>query len=574
MSTGKNFKKNIILFIFLSLFCFTVFNQKALARENVNYWYIKDFNSTIEILENDSAIITEDIIADCGYAHGKHGIFRIVPTQSKTPNGTIYTPVELISITDFQGNPYKYKTQSESGTITWQIGNPNITVYEENNYRIKYKVKNIIREQENFDEFYWNLSGNYWDLEIDNFKTEIILPEKITKPDIELSLYDGNINSKDYTSSSYKWLSKNEIEVKAKKTLKKNEGITLSLSFPKGYINHQTIDKDDVSKGGLMSLLFIITLLGFPFLAFIISFIFYKKKQRKNFYYKKAITAEYSPPENISPLMLGFIKTNSITPKLVTASIIRMATLKIIVIKEQEYKIAFFKKKFLKFIKTKNQNDYKQLDAGEKYIFNLMFNNQNVITSSQLKRCLQNELKNIGQRVKSEAKERVYLEKKPDKLKRTYLIGAILSFFLLSFFSIIIFLIFYNLTRNLSKKGEKIRWQIKGFKSYMTIAEKDRHAFYEKENIFTKLLPYAIALGTVKEWVKKMEDIYGKAYIQQSFYWYGGMSAITSLSSVDNITSSINSITQNINSSMGSNSGSGGGGFSGGGGGGGGGGGW
>jgi uncharacterized membrane protein len=111
----------------------------------------------------------------------------------------------------------------------------------------------------------------------------------------------------------------------------------------------------------------------------------------------------------------------------------------------------------------------------------------------------------------------------------------------------------------------------------MTIAEKERHGFYEKENIFTKLLPYSIAIGNVKEWVKKMADIYGEEYIQKSFYWYAGASTLNSLNAIDslnNITSQIDSIANSINKSISSNSGHGGSGSSGGGSGGGGGGGW
>ncbi|MCF7820345.1 MAG: DUF2207 domain-containing protein [Candidatus Pacebacteria bacterium] len=580
----------ITVLILTTVFSLSFIVGQALARENVDYWYIKDFKSTIEILENDSAIITEDIIADCGQAKNKHGIFRIVPTKSTTPEGVIYTPVELISITDFQGKPYNYQTQTSSGTITWKIGSANITVSGENNYRIKYKVKNVIREQKDFDEFYWNLSGNYWDLEIDNFQANIILPEGINKSNSEIYLYSGKIKSNTNNISSYNWINENALKVISKRTLQKGEGITLSISFPKSYITHQEID---VASSGLykeskasnsflldpktkdfVSIFLILGFLILPIIVLIVSLIAFKKRQRKNPYRQNPIVVQYSPPEDISPLMMGFLQKRGVKPSLITASIVNMAVLGLLTIKEKEKKILFLKTQSLQFTKTTNQANYEKLDEGEKYIFNLLFNNREQVSSGQLQRSFQNKINTIQQKVRAEAKEKGYLEKQLNSLEYIYLITAIITLLVGSIPTFIILIIFYTLTRNLTEKGYEIIWKIKGFKDYMTIAEKERHAFYEKENIFTKLLPYAIALGTIKEWVSKMENIYGKEYIEKSFYWYAGASGLAALNSVNSITSNIDSITKSINSSVGTSSGAGGGGFSGGGSGGGGGGGW
>jgi uncharacterized membrane protein len=578
-----HFRRTINFFIpFFLLAVFISFNHQAVARENVDYWYIKDFNSTIQILTDDSAIITEDITADCGDARGKHGIFRIIPTRSKTPDGTIYTPIELISITDFENRPYKYTTQINGGAITWKIGDPNITVSGENNYRIKYKVQNIIRDQEDFDEFYWNLSGNYWDLEIDNFKAKIILPEGINQTNRRLFLYDGKNNSKSNKLSSYNWLNQNTLEVQSNQTLAVNEGVTLSLSFPKGYITHQQIDQKNQATSILnianipptIKYFTVLYFLFLPLLVFIIAFIFYRKKQKQNPYYKMSLVTEFDPPENISPIMLGLIDKNTVKTNLITASIVRMAVLKLIVIKEKEKKFIFIKSKKLEFTKTENQENYNQLDETEKYIFNILFKDGNTITSNKLQKNFTNEVPIISKNLRKQAQESGYTLTKKSNLKKAYLIAAIIFFFTGSIFTFVVLVIFYTMSDNLSKKGQKIYWRIQGFKQYMNIAEKERHAFYEKENIFTKLLPYSIAIGNVKEWVKKMADIYGEEYIKQSLYWYTGAGALNSLNSISNITRNIDSISKNINSSVGSSSGSAGGGFAGGGSGGGGGGGW
>jgi uncharacterized membrane protein len=122
-------------------------------------------------------------------------------------------------------------------------------------------------------------------------------------------------------------------------------------------------------------------------------------------------------------------------------------------------------------------------------------------------------------------------------------------------------------------KGAEAEWKIKGFRLFIDKAEKYRAQFYEKENMFEKILPYAIAFGLTKKWIAKMRDIYG----EQKFsaiapVWFHSASAAGF--DADSFVSSLNSVTSAISSSTSSSSGRGGGGFSGGGGGGGGGGGW
>ena len=594
MLLTKKIQQTFFYTVFLLASLFFVFINQAFARENVTDWYIKDFQTKIEIFADDSAIITEDIVADCGTARDKHGIFRILPIQSTTPDGIIYTPIELISITDFKGQSHPYQEIIKNNTITWKIGSANTKVSGENYYRIKYKVLNVIRDQNTFDEFYWNLSGNYWDLEIDKFQATIILIPQINQDNTNITLYSGVLNNKDNKLTTYNWLDNNILEINTNKTLTPNEGVTISLSFPKNYIQHQVIATQyNDSKQSALNYIseempyssplfsFIIAILYIfilPIIVFIIAFVAHKRQQKKNPYYKNSLVTTYSPPANISPIMLGFIDKGGIQAHLITASIIKMATLKLLTIKEQTKKVMFIETSILEFVKNNNQENYQQLDEAEKYIFQLLFKKGEQVSINQLKNNFTYlELRAIQKIVKTEAQNENYLLSKINKLKKRYLIWAIVLLLTGSIVPAIILFIFYNINKNLTQEGQKLYWEIQGFKQYMTIAEKERHGFYEKENIFTKLLPYSIAIGNVKEWVKKMADIYGEEYIQKSFYWYAGASTLNSLNAIDslnNITSQIDSIANSINKSISSNSGHGGSGSSGGGSGGGGGGGW
>ena len=142
------------------------------ARKNVSDWYIRDFHSQIVVNQNSSLDITEKRTADCGNAKNKHGIFRILPETYNLNGNTVKSHVELISITDFYGNPLKYTATRNvlDNTVIWKIGDTNKTVQGVNHYQIKYRIKNALRfDNNNFDELYWNILGNFWELEIDKF---------------------------------------------------------------------------------------------------------------------------------------------------------------------------------------------------------------------------------------------------------------------------------------------------------------------------------------------------------------------------------------------------------------------
>jgi hypothetical protein len=58
--------------------------------------------------------------------------------------------------------------------------------------------------------------------------------------------------------------------------------------------------------------------------------------------------------------------------------------------------------------------------------------------------------------------------------------------------------------------------------NHMKTAEK-YHNNFMKRKYFEKLLPYTIIFGLTKEWIKKMEQIYGSDYLIITTRWYSGV---------------------------------------------------
>jgi uncharacterized membrane protein len=316
-------------------------------------------------------------------------------------------------------------------------------------------------------------------------------------------------------------------------------------------------------------------------------------------------------PENLDPLTMGMIMSSGgLKTQQITATIIGLAVKGYLSIEEIKKDSVFSKQDY---VFTLQKNDFKSLSFSESKVVNSIFSILSINETVRL-----SSLENLYYADLSAMKNEIYdylIEHKvfapsaiknffvPNKaqvnkrilpgialLRRiiliiiglAYIFGFIIHPSLPIYAWVCIFapipiaLVFLYLMPKLTLEGAQLLLDIKGFKLYMETAEKYREQFNEKENIFEKFLPYAILFGLTGKWTRIMKNIYGEKYMTAYHpVWFYGAS-MTNFN-IDTFTSSLNSMTSTMASSLSSSpssSGSGGGGFSGGGGGGGGGGGW
>src|SRR3989344_386789 len=174
-------------------------------------WVIRDFQSTFALKTDAKLDVVENLTVDCGTLPNKHGIFRILPTVVSRPAGVFNkTKFSNISITDNNGSP--------------------------NQYKIAYTVNNATYDQDGKTFFNWNLSGNFWQLPIDNFAAILTLPDSVEAGDSKISLFDGVQGSSKNSYSKYAVLDSHRISVSSLKAFNPGVGVTLNLTMPSGLI--------------------------------------------------------------------------------------------------------------------------------------------------------------------------------------------------------------------------------------------------------------------------------------------------------------------------------------------------
>lgn len=594
--------KKFFYFVFILFIMAFVFDTPfSRAAEPVDDCVIKKLDSTFNLSNDSSMTVTENLIVDCGNIPGKHGIFRTLPTKSyKTEKDEIKSPVYLKSITDFNGVSYQYEETKEKDTITWKIGDPNITIYGLNYYKINYEVKNVIRPDDaNFDEFYWNLNGAFWQLPIDEFQAKVIFPEGFNNSGSQIYLYSGDFGESGNNLATYAWENSRTLEVTSKQPLSPGEGITLSVTADKNIFKPYVFTTEDnnfypkpynlkIDDPVYYWILAILSLIS-PVIVFLICY-FLWRKYGNDPSFKKTVVPEFGIPNNLAPVEMGLIMTNgSLERNFVTATIINLAVKGKIKIEELSKNGFFTGADFKLIMCNKNVED---LVLSEKMVLKTFFDSdleKKEVKLSDLKYKFADDIRNISNAIGDSLEKKNLIDLKGYKARLvaialfvTMFILCVLTVFVSNWIFVgfglafLIGVIFTIIMPRRTLENLEMVQKIKGFELYMKTAEKYRQKFNEKENILEKFLPYAILFGITDLWIKKMKDLYTEKYTASYVpVWYIGGHAASF--NINNFSTTLANFSSNMSTTMASEpsaSGAGGGGFSGGGGGGGGGGSW
>jgi uncharacterized membrane protein len=573
----------------------------ALAREQVDYWYIRDFKSDIQVHADSSLTVTERITADCGVAADKHGIFRILPNGRQVTQSEFQrSPVTLVNITDERGNPHPYQEMRSrfDKTITWKIGDPQKTVQGVNTYVIQYRVSNaILHRHADFDELYWNLNGNFWDMETDAFRAVISFPAGIGPDNTKLHLYSGQLGEKEASLAKGQWNAAGQLEVHSTRTLGVKEGITVSVTFPKGIIQPYSLTEEENRQYEVISptLVPLLNILGIltPFLTWLLLHTIWRRIGRDP-RGPKVTVPEFEIPQNLAPLDMSLIYRNGKKmPTAATATIVDLAVRGYLTI-EKIPKTGLFGRDDYRLRRRQPGGD--ALSGSSQQFLEKLFGKKDEILMSELANVFATKVDSISDATRKDLIRQGILDLRGSTVRTVgcalifflpLIIGATLLFALAAdaelygaFFGLLLTLpiafIYLILMPRRTESGLALLRKIQGYRLYLATAERYRAEFMERENIFERFLPYAILFGLTDQWFKAFSAFHGTEQLAHyaPAWWSGGSFDSGTGSSFDQMVSIFSSSMAAATASMPSSSGSGGGGFSGGGGGGGGGGGW
>ena len=538
---------------------------------------ITDFNVTIDVLENSEIIVTEEISYDFS-DNERHGIFRNIPYQYNGRGGVFELRINDLEVFNANGKDESFSLSRQNGVMQIKIGQADVLVTGPKKYIIKYRVGRALNYFEDYDELYWNVTGNDWDVEIAQSKLTVNFPASSDEKKTKTECFSGAPDSRvACVSKRFIYSAKAQVEsvVLIDDKLLPGQGFTAVVGWEKGLVEKPTY-VTQISETVRDNLI-----LGLPLLTFIIMFYLWHNFGRDQGG-KRTIIAEYEAPDNLTPAELGTIIDETADNKDISAEIIYLAVqgyLRII----QEEKKGIFGGLEYKLEKLKEIDD--NLEKHEKMLVESIFqekfvekNDQGneVVLLSALKKKFASELQKIRKQIYQSVVDNGYFKTSPQKVRGLYttlgVVAMIGAWFMGPVFdwlgvvaiasSGLVVLIFGFIMPKKNVKGTRAKEKILGLKEYLRIAEKDRIDFHnapeKKPEIFEKLLPFAIVLGVENEWAKQFEGIYVK-----NPDWYSS-SSLQTFSAV-NLANAVSTLSSETNSVMTSTASSGGSGFSGGG---------
>ncbi|MEI6238460.1 MAG: DUF2207 domain-containing protein, partial [bacterium] len=503
------------------------------AKAATNYEKISSFSSEITVHKDSTISVKETILYDSAGAQ-KHGIIRDIRALSYSSKPII---LKNISVVGQDGAPISFEESNKlDHVISLKIGDPNQTFSGQREFIISYDVSKVIGYFKDYDEIYWNVTGNEWLFPIENVTSKVFFDEGITPTQSSCYFGEFDVNNSCLPDGKATSSSITSFYLPSDTTLYMGDGMTVAVRFAKGEVSAPTQAenrRDWINKN--WPWIFTVIL---PLSIFIIMFLKWDKdgKDPKG---TGVIVPEYDSPENLTPMEVSGILHENVRAKDISAEIIYLATKGYIKIR-QIGEDGFLSPSDYELTLLKNSDSLEQ--DSDKRLLDGLFETDliKIVNTSDLEYSFYKQISLIFKKVFNSLVTRGYYHT-PPSVNRAPLIAYVFlglwaSLFFTGIFSVIsaaifsgesLFLFplmfgifvsaivvgfFMRIMPSKTKHGMEVKEQILGLKMYLEVAEKDRINFHnapeKKPEIFEKLLPYAMVLGVEKEWAKEFEGIY------------------------------------------------------------------
>jgi hypothetical protein len=279
---------------------------------------IADFDSDVEVRADGTVLVTETL--QVRFEGEWNGIIRALSLRHTTGSGrATRLAVEVLSVTDAAGRALEHWLEGNRNVRSIRVRVPGAkdatrTVV------IRYRVENAIRHfrdgdgtdpARNFDELYWNVTGNEWEIPIEAARARVTLPEGIAP--LQHAAYTGYEGS-NATEAEMK-VAGGTVGFRALRGLHPGEGLTVAVGWAPGQVE---VVPERVASAAAQG-----SVLAIPLLALLFMLSTWKKHGRDPA--RRAVTVQYAPPEGLTPTELGTLVDHRVEMHDITAALVDLA---------------------------------------------------------------------------------------------------------------------------------------------------------------------------------------------------------------------------------------------------------
>jgi uncharacterized membrane protein len=471
---------------------------------------IDSFAADITINQDGSILVEETIIYDFESAK-RHGIYRTIPTRFEVGSEPRKLEIDIQSVErDGQLEPYVITSTERPWKV--RIGDADVEITGEHTYNYSYEVRGAIRYFEDYDELYWNVTGDEWEVPIDSWQARVQIADGQVVPQ-SVSCYQGN---KGATSTCATTEVESSMAVFQGGAIQPREQATIGVALPKAVAEPLVLHPRSYWPYGLAAL--------FLWLVYLMYFTW--KRLYKNDT-NQSIVTQFDSYQDISAVLTGYVLTFRLNPQIVTAGLVELVQQGYIELKQKTKSSVFGNKTF--YLISCKKSDISKLSSVHQKILNLFFDTsrklQNQVCDTSVHKIKVQDYQALSQSLITEVKKRGWQEKASFPWGFfgvnsiiVFCIGYALtlsiagSVVITLFSSIILATLLGITTKRKTSQGYQAYYHTKGLYRYINVAEEDRVAFHnapeKNPETFTKYLPYAIALKLEVQWLKQFQNMY------------------------------------------------------------------
>jgi hypothetical protein len=479
-------------------------------------WRVSNFQDTITVNPDGSSLVKETITLV--FVGEWHGIHRKIPIEYPGPDGVNYRLfVDVTGVTDENGGKLKYDSSTSGAYRDLKIYIAD-AVDAIRTVEIAYRVRNGTRFFDQYDEFYWNVTGNDWPVPVDHASASVQLPAAASGS-LRAQAFTGvyGATQRDATAK----VEGANAEFETNSPLPMRGGMTVDVYIPKGILRQP---------GWLTKVLWFIgsnPAVFLPLVTFVAMFVLWWYAGRDPDP-GMSVAPMYEPPAGVSPAEAGTLLDDRIHPRDITSTIVDLAVRGFIKIELTDDKGLLFHHKDYIFHLLQKREDWQGLAPHERVMMENIFVGDDPETRlSSLKNRFYRAVPVIRTDIMSALKQKGIYTLDPESANG-YSLGAafciLVPFAVVQYFgwadflssvpvvavcvvlSAAIWWLFARVMTAKTIKGAQTHIAVLGFQEFMNRVDGERLKTMPPDT-FEKFLPYAMALGVEHHWAQAFAGI-------------------------------------------------------------------
>ena len=309
----------------------------------------------------------------------------------------IEVPFDVVSVKR-DGKPEPFHTEKGPNGVRVYVGSEDSMVSKgEHTYEITYTTNYQLGYFDTHDELYWNVTGNGWAFPIERASASVVLPADVPRDKLTLEGYTGPAGSKAHNLTAEVNPQTGTADFATTAPLGPEEGLTIVVSFPKGYVHQPTAaERRTLYLRAGRTLWLFLGGLSAVLVYYLAAWVAVGRDPPGGVIYP-----QFEPPLDLPPACVRYLRRLGYDQKCFTAAIINMGVKGFLTIKEDKGEYT---------LKRNDPAKIERLSLGERGIANTLLKTSSIKLQQSHHTIIHQAIQKLGERLSAEYEGKLFVK--------------------------------------------------------------------------------------------------------------------------------------------------------------------